>query len=196
MQKLGALCAKMRAHNRGQHLRPSQPPAQADQLGQFLILHFVHRLLHAILGAIELLPHVLPLSFVRCLRDRFCMRSNGIAHANSLRQRQHTLPNVFYGRRILRLNCDKTIGNHRSEQKGNTRSLGKICPLFRAHEFLPVDRPEFIQGAKHLIGQWHHHVLHFFRELFYIDMLGSLRRLGAERHSHECIARPLLEIKR
>ena len=76
MKQLGAFHGKTLRHDRRQNLRAAQPSAQADQLGEFFVVHFVHRLLHAVLGAIELLPHILPFALVRRLDDGFGMRGN------------------------------------------------------------------------------------------------------------------------
>src|SRR6476619_2361591 len=61
MQQLGAVLRKMAVHHRSQDLGAAQPAAQTNELGKLLVVHFVHRLLHAVLSAIEF-PTPMPLA--------------------------------------------------------------------------------------------------------------------------------------
>ena len=74
VEQLRAIGGKMLVHNRRQHFRATQPAAQADKLRQFFIVHLVHRLLHAVLSAVQFLAHVLPFALVCPINDRFRMR--------------------------------------------------------------------------------------------------------------------------
>ena len=103
-------------------------------------MHFVHRLLHAILGAIELLPYVLPFSLVRRFNDRLGVLGDRAFDANSSRQRLNPLADLLHRRRVLRLHGDKAIGNHGPKKERNARSFCKIASLVAANVFPPVHR--------------------------------------------------------
>ena len=61
----------------------------------------------------------------------------------------------------------------------------KLLPFFVAHVFFPVHRAELVQRAEDLVRQRHHHVFHFFGQLFNVDMLRGLGALGAERSGRD-----------
>jgi hypothetical protein len=70
MQKLSAVVGEMLFHHGGQYFRAPQPPAQTNELRQLFIVHFVHCLLHAVLSAIQFLPHICPIALVCRIDDR------------------------------------------------------------------------------------------------------------------------------
>src|SRR5947209_16515735 len=117
MQKLCACLGEMVAHHRGEDLGAAQPTAKADQLRELLILQLVHRPLDAALGAIQLLTDAFPSAFVSRFRDRFRMWCNGSAHPNPLGQRKHTLSDLFYCGRVLRLHRDESISDYITEKQ-------------------------------------------------------------------------------
>ena len=102
-------------------------------------MHFVHRCLHAALGAIEFLAHTLPFALVGRLGNRLRVRRDRIANADSLRQTQDALADLLHRRCVFGLDRDKAIGNDGAEKQSDPRSFGKIAALFGAHIFAPID---------------------------------------------------------
>ncbi|PYK17861.1 MAG: hypothetical protein DME55_08670 [Verrucomicrobia bacterium] len=123
-------------------------------------MHFIHCLLHAVLGPIQFKPHIFPITFVRRLDDRLGMWRDRISDANPLRQCHDTLANILYRRRVFRLHRDETISDHCPQQECNTRPLGEIWPFIAADVFLPIDRSELVQRPENFVRQWHHNVFH------------------------------------
>ena len=180
MEKLGAILRKALVHDRGQHFGAAEPAAQADQLRELFIVHFVHRLLDAVLRAIEFLANADPIALVGRFGDGLGVRRNRIAHANALGEREDALANLLHRGRIFRLHRDEAIGDHRAEQKGDARTFGEIASLFVPDVFAPVHPAQLVQCAKNLVRQWHHDVIDFFRELLDVDVFRSFGRVGAD----------------
>src|SRR4029077_12043122 len=109
MQELCAFLSEMLAHHRGEDLGAAQPTAKADQLRELTVLQLVHRTPDAALRAIQLLAEAIPFVFVGRFRDRLRMWCNRSALSNPLRQRKHTLPDVFNCARVLCLHRDESI---------------------------------------------------------------------------------------
>ena len=75
MKQLRAIGRKMAVHDRGQDLGAAQPAAQTNELGKFLVVHFVHRLLHAILRLVQLLANAGPVPLVGRIGDGLRVRA-------------------------------------------------------------------------------------------------------------------------
>src|SRR6059058_5052015 len=75
-----------------------------------------------------------------------------VSYANSLCQCQNPLANILYRRRVFSLHRYKTIGNHRPQQEGNTRTLREIWSLVTADVFLPIDRAQLVSAPKISFG--------------------------------------------
>src|SRR5450432_1218437 len=86
MEQLRAISREMTIYHRSQNLRAAQPSAETNELRKFFIAHFIHRLLDAVLCAIEFLPNGPPIAPVGRSRDRFGMRPDRISNANTSRQ--------------------------------------------------------------------------------------------------------------
>ena len=178
MQQLRAVLRKVPVDDRGQHLGAAQPAPETNELGKFFVVHFVHRLLHAVLGAVEFLPHRRPVTAVRCLRDRLGVGHDRAPHPNALGQTNDTLADLLHTRRVLRLHRDEAVGDDRPEEERDPRALGEIGSFVRADEFLPVHAIELVERAEDFVGQRHDHVVDIFREAFDVDAAGRFRRRG------------------
>src|SRR4026208_35621 len=132
VQQLGAVRGKTFVNYRCQYFSSAEPAAQTNELRQLFIVHLVHCLLYAVLRAIQFPAHIIPIPLVCRPNDRLRMRCNRISHANTLRQRSDALPNVLHGFCVFRLHSNKAIRDHRSQQKSNTWTLGKIRSLVAA----------------------------------------------------------------
>ena len=148
-------------------------------------MHLIHCLLHAALGAIQFLAYVFPITLVRRLDDRLRVWGDRVSHADSLRERQDTLANLFYRLCVFRLHRDKTVGDHCPQQEGDARALGKIRSFVAANVLLPVHRAQFIQRPKNFVRQRHHNVFHSCGQLFNIDPLWGLGAICAQGKATE-----------
>src|SRR5882724_9401171 len=164
----------MFVNHRCQYFGSAQPPAQANELRQLFIVHLVHCLLYAVLGAIQFPAHIVPIPLVCCLNDRLRMRCNRISHTNTFRQRRDTLPNLLHGFCVFSLHGDKTIRDHCPKQEGNTWTLGEVRSLVAADMCPPVHRAQLVQRTENLVSQWHHNVFHSRGQLFNVDVLRGL----------------------
>jgi hypothetical protein len=104
------------------------------------------------------------------------------------------LPDLFYCRRVLRLHCDKSIGDHITEKQRGPRAFAKIDPFFCPNELFPVYRAQFVERGENFIRQRDHDIFHFL-VLLYVNMLGRWRGLRAEPYHCECKPRPLVNFK-
>ena len=185
MQKFCAILGIALDHDRGQNLRASEPATEADQLREFFIVHFIHCLLDAVLGAIEFLTHADPIPFVRRFGDRLGMGGDGITHSNPLGQRQDSLANLLHRGRVLRLHRNEAIRDHRAKQESDPGTFREITPLVVADIFAPVHPAQFVQRAENLIRQRYDYVIDLFRQLFNIDVFrgfGGPCTQGQTRH--------------
>src|SRR4051812_5314996 len=105
---------------------------------QFLIVHFVHRLLNAVLRAIQFLPDAGPVSLISGFRDGLCMWRDRVTDANPLRQPQHPLTNVLNRRSILSLDSNESIRDHRAEKERDAWAFRKIIAFAAPDVLLPV----------------------------------------------------------
>src|SRR5438105_4870888 len=103
-----------------------------------------------------------------------------IAHADSLRKIQNSLPDFLHRGRIFGLHCNEAVGYDRAEEEGNPRALREIAALLGPDEFTPVDRTQLVERAEDFIRQRHHNVFDFLRHLFDVDSLGCLGSVGTE----------------
>ena len=109
---------------------PRSHPPKLTSCDSFFIVYLVHRLLHAVLRAIQFLSHVFQLRLSAASMIAFAC---GVIefHADSLGcQRQDALADVFDGGRVFCLHRDKAVGDDCSKQVDAMRGLSvKFGPL-------------------------------------------------------------------
>jgi hypothetical protein len=83
------------------------------------------------------------------------------------------------------LHGNESVGFEGAEDQSDARSLGEVAPFVAPHVLLPVNGPEFVQGAEDFVWQRHHDIFNLPGELLNVYVLWRLGRLRAQRHANE-----------
>ena len=146
--------------------RAAEPAAQADQLREFFVVHFVHRLLDAVLRPIEFLAHAVPVPLSAASVIAFACGTIEFPTPIPLARPSTRCPISFtLGASSACTAMKPSAITAPSSSAIRGRSV-KLAALARAHVFLPVHAVELVQRAEDFVRQRHHHIIDVFESCF------------------------------